>query len=325
MGLFLTPNLRICYQYFLPVLRRNITLLTHSHNDVSTCFKVGGLKPFCTKNFKKNVVAKRNDFKPSNFVIKERPAFPKSVFAAGHARRTAFLLKKKAGTSDTEEPPDRVEKKYALEIPHRPLSASEWKKLKEESKKPDRFEIRIMEQMLSTGADINIAKSLLAYVAVDTGTVPYELLLRYLTVCVHGEHWTEMYDVYDIMKGRFRTLDTSAYTLLIKGFSKTERWEETLVFIDNINKVITPSSRNYSDAISGAVQHGRFATAWTLYDQLLERGLNPNQETWKYLFEAGISDQENDDRLLSVLEHMRDNQVYPQDSLAQVIRKWFEW
>lgn len=324
MGHFLTPNLRSCC-HFLPVLRGNITLLNLSRYDLSACCKVGGLKTFCTKNFNKNVVAKRKDFKQKTFVIKERPAFPTSVFAAGNARRTALHMKKKAGILDTEEPLINAETKYVSDIPDRPLTASEWKRLKEDSERPDRFEFRMMGRILSTGPDINIAKSLLAFVAVDTGTVPYELLLRYLTVCVHGEHWTEMYDVYDIMKGRFRTLDTGAYSLLIKGFSKTERWEETLVLIDDISKVITPSARNYSDAIGGAVKHGSFATAWTLYDQLLEKGINPNQETWTYLFEGGFSDQENHDRLLSILEDMRDNQVYPQDSLAQVIRKWFEW
>lgn len=320
MGLFLTPNLRICYQHFLPVLTRNIKLPNLSHNDVSTFYKAGRSKTFCTKNYNKDVVVKRKDFQGKRFVIKEKPVFPKSAFAAGNARRVSLLMKNKAVAS---KPFNNVEKTYR-DIPDRPLSASEWKRLKEGSDRPDRFESRVFAGILSTGADIKIAKSLLAYVAVDTGTVPYEFLLRYLALCVRQKCWAEMYDVYDIMKGRFRTLDTGAYTLLIKGFSKTERWEETLVFIDNISKVITPSPGNYSHAIGGAVQHGNCATAWTLYDEVLERGLNPNQETWKYLFEGGISDHENDDKLLSILEYMRENQIYPQDCLAKVIGKWFE-
>lgn len=322
MSPLLMPNLRVCLQHLLPVLSRNV--LNLSHKNVSQCFRVGGVNTFCTKNINNHAVDKRKAFKSRDFAIKERPVFPKSVFAAGTARRTAELMKKKAGFSDTDEPSDYSRKKRAAEIPDHPLTSSEWKIMKEGSERPDRFVLRMMEGMLSASADINIAKSLLAYVAVDTGTVPYELLLRYLTLCVNDGHWDEMYDVYDIMKSRFRTLDTGAYSLLVKGFSKTERWQETLVLLENINKIITPSPRNYANAIAAAMKHGSSATAWTLYNQLLEKGISPNQDTWKYLFEGGVSDHEYDDELLSILQQMRDNQIYPDEILANTIRKWFE-
>ncbi|KAL2099279.1 hypothetical protein ACEWY4_005759 [Coilia grayii] len=196
--------------------------------------------------------------------------------------------------------------------------------MKGNSDRPYRFEVGMMLRMLGAGADINIAKSLLTYVAVDTGTVPYELLLKYLTFCVNGGHWAEMYDVYDIMKSQFRTLDTGACSLLIKGFSKTERWREALVLLENINKTITPSSRNYADTIGAAVQHSSSGTAWTLYSQLLDKGVSPTLDIWKHLFEGGIADHDHDEKLLSLLQHMRDNQMYPDETLANVIRKWFE-
>ncbi|XP_062378707.1 mitochondrial ribonuclease P catalytic subunit [Sardina pilchardus] len=323
MGPLLIANPMVCLQHFIPVLTRNI--LNVSYKNVPACFKLGGMSTFCTKRINKKGVPIRKDFKSNEFVIKENPAFPKSVFAAGNARRTSALLKRRADISDLGEQSDyrNRDRKRDYPIPDRPLTVSEWKRLKEDSKNPRSFETQIMGAFLKSSAEVDTAKSLLAYVAIDTGTVSYELLLLYLAFCVHGGHWAEMFDVYDIMKSRFRTLDTGAYSLLIKGFSKTGRWEEALVFLENI-KGIKASPRNYSDIIAGAVQHGNMATAWTLYNQLLERGITPNQDTWKYLFEGGISDHENDDKLLSILEHMRDSQIYPEESLAHNIWKWFE-
>ncbi|KAJ8411758.1 hypothetical protein AAFF_G00153960 [Aldrovandia affinis] len=182
----------------------------------------------------------------------------------------------------------------------------------------------MMSRMLRAGGDINLAKSLLAYVALETGTLPYELLLSYLTLCVQGSHHSEVFDVYDIMKTRFKALDTGACSLFVKGFSRTERWKEALPVLESIKKKIVPSPRNYSDVIAGAVRHGDSATAWALYSEILDKSLSPNQDTWRSLFESGLSDRGNDESLQSILFYMRDNQVYPEESLTKSIKAWFE-
>lgn len=50
---------------------------------------------------------------------------------------------------------------------------------------------------------ILLFRSLLTFVATETGTLSYELLLRYLTLCVSSGHDAEVFDVYDIIPGKF--------------------------------------------------------------------------------------------------------------------------
>lgn len=82
-------------------------------------------------------------------------------------------------------------------------------------------------------------RSLLTFVATDTGTLSYELLLRYLTLCVSGGHDAEASEVYDIMRGSFPSLDTGASSLFIKSFSRTERWREALGILKEL-KTVSP-------------------------------------------------------------------------------------
>uniref|UniRef100_UPI003AADE337 mitochondrial ribonuclease P catalytic subunit isoform X1 n=1 Tax=Centroberyx gerrardi TaxID=166262 RepID=UPI003AADE337 len=272
---------------------------------------------------------------------RQRPSFPKSVFAAGTAKRTTEMLRRKAASAYQEE---EEEEKGGEESagraargagkvppPERPLSAAEWRKLRESSANPQRFEVQMMAALFISGAELDIAKSLLTFVATETGTLSYQLLLRYLTLCVSGGHDDEVSDVYGIMRGSFPSLDTGASSLFIKSFSRTERWREAVSILQEVNKVLTPATRNYGDAIAGALLHGDTATAWALYDEVIEKGLSPQQETWDTLFKGGVREEAEglsgsdfQERLLSILLYMRNNQVYPQQSLAGSIKTWFE-
>ncbi|XP_034531497.1 mitochondrial ribonuclease P catalytic subunit [Notolabrus celidotus] len=276
--------------------------------------------------------------------LRQKPVFPKSVFAAGTAKRTAEMLVRKAAlvSQDKEEHEEEPEERRPrraekMQPPDRPLSAAEWRKQKESFGNSERFGIQMMSVLFSSGADLDIAKSLLTFVAMETGTLSYELLLRYLTLCVSGGHDSEVYDVYDIMQGSFPSLETGASSLFIKSFSRTERWREAVNILHNLKKVFTPSQRNYSDVITAAMLHGNTTTAWALYDELNEKGVSPNQEAWDALFKGerqtqeekgeeaeAMSQSEIQERLLGILLYMRNNQIYPQHSLASSIKSWFE-
>ncbi|XP_055012192.1 mitochondrial ribonuclease P catalytic subunit isoform X2 [Boleophthalmus pectinirostris] len=263
----------------------------------------------------------------------------KSVFAAGTAKKTAEILRKKAAlvsgmrpaTLDDPKPKTIAERD---KLPDRPLSVAEWRKLKESMINVQRFEIYTMNGLFNTGADLDIAKSLLTFVVTETGTLSYELLLRYLTLCVMGGHDSEVFDVYDIMRTSFPSLETGASSLFIKSFCRTERWRKALVILQELKKVVTPSPRNYGDIISAAVQHSDFTTTWMLYDELIEKGLSPHAETWEVLFSGanGTNAKEEEEkirpplkqRLLGILHHMRENQIYPPKNLAKSIKTWFE-
>ncbi|XP_040055529.2 mitochondrial ribonuclease P catalytic subunit isoform X1 [Gasterosteus aculeatus] len=274
----------------------------------------------------------------------QRPSSHKSVFAAGTAKRTAEMLKRKtsAVSQDEErhggEPEGRTPRGAAkVQPPTRPLSAAEWRTLKESLGNHPRFDIQMMCVLFTRGAELDIAKSLLTFAAMETGTLSYELLLRYLTLCVSGGHNAEVFDVYDIMRGNFPSLETGASSLFIKSFCRTEKWQEALVILGELKKVFTPSPRNYGDIIAAALLNGDATTAWALYDEVMEKGLSPHPETWNALFKGArktedeggkeaeaMSQSEQQERLLKVLLYMRNNQIYPQHGLANTIKTWFE-
>ncbi|XP_022606724.1 mitochondrial ribonuclease P protein 3 [Seriola dumerili] len=275
--------------------------------------------------------------------LRQRQSFPKSVFSAGTAKRTAEMLKREASLAsedevDPKQEPERKTTRGARKVqpPDRPLSVAEWRKLKESLGNPERFDIKMIHALFTSGAELDIAKSLLTFATMETGTLSYELLLRYLSLCVSGSHDAEVFDVYDIMRGSFSSLETGASTLFIKSFSRTARWKEAVNLLQEVKKVFTPSSRNYGDVIAAAVLHGDMTTAWALYDELMEKGLSPHQETWDALFkgvkktkeveglEEAMSQPEHQERLLGILLHMRNNQIYPQYSLASSIKTSFE-
>ncbi len=83
--------------------------------------------------------------------------------------------------------------------------------------------------------------------------------------------------------------------------------------------------------------HGDTTTAWALYDELIEKGLSPHQETWEALFKGvrkpeeeeqrdaeAVSRVDQQEKLLEILLHMRNDQIYPKHSLASSIKAWFE-
>ncbi|XP_041809987.1 mitochondrial ribonuclease P catalytic subunit [Chelmon rostratus] len=278
-----------------------------------------------------------------NSTVRQRPSFPRSVFAAGTAKRQATELQRRKAVFQDEEQLGKLPKARDAEgaeklpPPDRPLSVAEWRELKESLGNQQRFDLQMMLVLYNTGAELDIAKSLLTFVAMETGTLSYELLLRYLMVCVSGGHDAEVFDVYDIMRGSFSSLETGASSLFIKSFSRTARWREALSILHELKKCITPSSRNYGDVIAAAMLHGDKTTAWALYGEIIGQRLSPRQETWDALFKGVrkteedqgkeaevISESEHEEKLLEILLYMRNNQIYPQLSLVSSIKTWFE-
>ncbi|KAI7804292.1 putative mitochondrial ribonuclease P protein 3 [Triplophysa rosa] len=331
MGSLVMLNSRTCVKHFCtwvgsPVFIRPALAGSPKYNILHTVRFIIEPKFHSTKGDKHAQSYNRTP-KEKGLTLRARPAFPNSVFTAGTARRTAEYLKRRAGP-DAEGPSNNTSERRRgsskVPVPPHPLTTSEWAKLKEASTKPDRFAIQMMEGLLVSRADVDIAKSLLSYEALEKGTLSYELLLRYLTLCVMGGHHSEVFDTYDIMRSCFKTLDTGASSLFVKGFSQTERWREALVVLEGMKKALLPSPGNYGDVIAGAALHGDTDTSWMLYDELLDQGLPPHKDTWQCLFQRGIGEREHEDKLLSILSYMRDNQIYPEEPLVKTIKVWFE-
>ncbi|XP_067847597.1 mitochondrial ribonuclease P catalytic subunit isoform X2 [Heptranchias perlo] len=109
-----------------------------------------------------------------------------SLFTAGAARKRAEFTKSKKGNKLPDA--SKVAKLSNTSIPIKPLSIDEWKKLKAESYNKTRFEISIMEKLLSARADVDVAKSLLVFVTMETGTVgiPGDKWEGHVTTIVHS-------------------------------------------------------------------------------------------------------------------------------------------
>ncbi|XP_005376988.1 PREDICTED: mitochondrial ribonuclease P protein 3 isoform X2 [Chinchilla lanigera] len=245
---------------------------------------------------------------------------PPSLFAAGAAKKRSEM-----------NPPNKdhtvLLQRENTPLPTKPLSSEEWDKLKEDYTGKGNFENWIGAQMSRNHSSVDVAKSLLAWVAAkNNGIVGYNLLVMYLHICVFHKQTSEVVDVYEIMKARYKSLEPGAYTLLIRGLIHSDRWREALQLLEDIKKVLTPSVRNYDDCIQGALLHQDVNMAWNLWEELLSCNLTPMLETLKAFFDFGkdIRDDHYSSKLLDILLYLRNNHLYPGESFAHSIKTWFE-
>lgn len=268
-----------------------------------------------------NLLAKaryrRKEYEGSNKVSSEFP----HLFAAGAAKKRSQMNPQ--SHEDHALPPEGV----SIQLPAKPLNSEQWDKLKEDFKGRANFESWIITQMVSYNSSIDVAKSLLAWVAAkNNGIVSYNLLVKYLCLCVFHKQTSEVFDVYEILKARYKSLESSANTLLIRGLIHSDRWREALLLLEDIKKVMTPSKKNYNDCIQGALLHQDVNIAWNLFQELLDHNLTPMMETLKAFFDfgKGIRDDQYSKKLLDILLYLRNNQLYPGESFAHSIKTWFE-
>lgn len=251
---------------------------------------------------------------------KQVPLESSHLFAAGAAEKRS---QRNPPNKDRAMPPV----KGTIQLPKQPLNLEEWDKLKEDFKGKTNFEIWISSQMAECHSSVDVAKSLLAWVAAkNNGIVGYGVLLKYLYLCVIHQQTSEVIDVYEIMKARYKRLETGGYSLLIRGLIHSDRWREALLLLENIKKVMIPSKKNYNDCIQGALLHQDVTTAWNLYQELLDQGVSPMLETLQAFFDFGkdVKDDHYSKKLLDILLYLRNNQLYPGESFAHSIKTWFE-
>ncbi|XP_036307666.1 mitochondrial ribonuclease P catalytic subunit isoform X2 [Pipistrellus kuhlii] len=283
--------------------------------------KLFSLKTVSPQNTKAiNLTAKaryrRKEDEGSNKVSSEFP----HLFAAGAAKKRSQM---NPHNQDLALSPER----NIVQLPSKPLNSEQWDKLKEDFKGKANFEDWIIIQLINYNSSIDVAKSLLAWVAAkNNGIVSYNLLVKYLCLCVFHKQTSEVFDVYEILKARYKTLETSASTLLIRGLIHSDRWREALLLLEDIKKVMIPSKKNYGDCIQGALLHQDVDIAWNLFQELLGHDLIPMMETLKAFFDFGkdLKDDQYSKKLLDLLLYLRNNQLYPGESFAHSIKTWFE-
>lgn len=265
------------------------------------------------------LVAKARTLKKGN--DSNRQVSPDHYFAAGAAKKRSQVR------SNPQHRDHALPRVSALQLPTKPLNSEEWDKLKEDFNGKASFEDWVISQMVHHCSSIDVAKSLLAWVAAkNNGIVGYNLLVKYLSLCVSHKQTSEVIDVYEIMKAKYKCLESGANTLLIRGLIPSDRWREALLLLEDIKKVMVPSKRNYHDCIQGALLHQDVNVAWSLYQELVGHSLIPLLETLKAFFDFGkdINDDHYSNKLLDILLYLRNNQLYPGESFAHSIKAWFE-
>uniref|UniRef100_G3VQN0 Mitochondrial ribonuclease P catalytic subunit n=1 Tax=Sarcophilus harrisii TaxID=9305 RepID=G3VQN0_SARHA len=271
----------------------------------------------------------QRNIKATNFLISKAISSNKSdkdtsrhpLFSAGTAKKKSEILGYKKDQQHC------FPSSSPVLLPTKPLNSEEWEKVKENFEQKNIFEHWMMEQMIKYNCSIDIAKSLLSWIArKNNGIVDYKLLIGYLTLCVSQRQTAEIIDVYEIMKTRYKTLEHEGYTLLIQGLIHSDRWRETLILLEDIKKIMSPSKRNYGDCIKGALLHREMNLAWNLYFEMLNHRIIPNWETFQAFFDfaKGVKNNEFERRLLDILLYLRNNQMYPNEPFAQSIKIWFE-
>ncbi|NWJ06444.1 MRPP3 ribonuclease, partial [Crypturellus undulatus] len=213
-----------------------------------------------------------------------------------------------------------------VQPPEKPLQAEEWKRLRENFQSPEIFEEVMLNSMIRCNSHVDVAKSLLTCVAKSDGDVGYNLLIKYLALCVQQQKTSEICDVYDIMKMRFKTLESGAYNLLIRGLSNSDKWRMALTILEDVKKVMTPPRTSYESCIKAATQHQEMNLACELYHDMLAKDLVPTLDVLQVFFDfsRGMKDAELKKQLFGILLYLRDNQIYPHGMFMRSIKLWFE-
>ncbi|NXF94839.1 MRPP3 ribonuclease, partial [Eubucco bourcierii] len=213
-----------------------------------------------------------------------------------------------------------------IQPPKNPLQSEEWNRLRESFSSPEIFEDVMLNSMVRCNSPIDVAKSLLTHVAKSHGDVAYSLLVKYLALCVQQGMTSEILDVYDIMKIRFKILESGAYNLLIRGLSNSDQWRMALTLLEEVKNIMIPSRTNYESCIKAANRHQEMNLAFELYHEMLDKDLAPTLDVLQAFFDfsRGMKDAELQKELFGILFYLRDNQIYPHKTFMRSIKLWFE-
>ncbi|XP_063254972.1 mitochondrial ribonuclease P catalytic subunit [Prinia subflava] len=213
-----------------------------------------------------------------------------------------------------------------VQPPEKPLQAEEWSKLRDDFQLPEVFEEVMLNSMIRCSSPIDVAKSLLTHLAKRDGDIAYSVLIKYLTLCVHQGQVSEIRDVYDIMKVRFKTLESGAYNLVIKGLSNSDQWRMALTILEEVKKIMVPSRTCYESCIKAASRHQEMKLAFELYNEMLAKDVVPTLDVLQsfFNFSRGMKGAELQKELFGILLYLRENQIYPHKTFMRSIKLWFE-
>ncbi|XP_066281687.1 mitochondrial ribonuclease P catalytic subunit-like [Branchiostoma lanceolatum] len=211
---------------------------------------------------------------------------------------------------------------YDIDAIDSSLTPEEWGMMKAQFKHPLDFERKAMERLLRNPS-FSVAESLMTYIAEEGRKPRYGVLYSYLAICVKCEMYGEMFKVYAELRRMGKMLDPNLLATLIKGFCGTDRWKESLEFLKVVKVLGKAYSRHYNHIIIAAMEHGEKQLGMSLFEEMMSAGLTPSDECYGAVMRT-LSLAEDEDKVYSIFERMRNNVEFPSQSLALHIKEWFE-
>ncbi|XP_022081381.1 mitochondrial ribonuclease P protein 3-like isoform X2 [Acanthaster planci] len=216
------------------------------------------------------------------------------------------------------------------------LSAEQWKLLKEEwnqkalpHQSQTLFESRTMARLCNKSF-FQKGRSLMDFIRREEVPLTYPLMSSYLYLCVCEGHQEELFSVYNWFTANHPVLDDGVLTNLIAGFSQTDRWRESLRFLEDLKQVGAPSARNYQLIICTACDQGEYNLVEELLQDLYSRGNCPSEQTCLKLLQTFHCETEDvafcdrSTKLVSeLLRYFSSKRLYPSVAVGNELKHWF--
>uniref|UniRef100_A0A8C4QUY1 Mitochondrial ribonuclease P catalytic subunit n=1 Tax=Eptatretus burgeri TaxID=7764 RepID=A0A8C4QUY1_EPTBU len=250
-----------------------------------------------------------------------------SPFMAGQAKKradTCEAMSVDEHETDFEDKTPKTQHPLFQNLPNHPLSPTEWKDLKQKKN----FELQVMLFLHKKHIHLDTAKSLLTFVALETQEVPTSLLHIYLRMCLKAGDITETHEAAQLLLERVNYLDFSSCNTLLRVLCTSEEWQLCLPLLEHLRNLVGPRSPSICAVATAALRHGDVKLAWKLYAELIKCGLQPTDELLKAFFsskelggKAAVNCRQDMEGLLWSMEAAG---MYPSESLARAVAKWFE-
>uniref|UniRef100_UPI00358EBB82 mitochondrial ribonuclease P catalytic subunit isoform X2 n=1 Tax=Myxine glutinosa TaxID=7769 RepID=UPI00358EBB82 len=139
---------------------------------------------------------------------------------------------------------------------------------------------------------------------------------------------TETNEAAQLLLKRSNHLDRSSCNTLLRVLCTTEEWRLSLPLLEHLRNLVGPRSPSICTVATAALRHGDASLAWKLYAELKKCGLQPTDELLGAFFssealggKAAVNCRKDMEGLLWSMEAAG---MYPSESLARAVAKWFE-
>ncbi|XP_071490587.1 mitochondrial ribonuclease P catalytic subunit-like [Diadema antillarum] len=195
---------------------------------------------------------------------------------------------------------------------------------------PIQFELHAMDEIAAEKLT-QTAKSLLAHLVEAQIPLNYQLVSKCLFMTVSCRDLDGILWCVNWLSGVQHAMDKGTLSNVISGLCLTDRWRESARFVEIADANDAVTARLLEPFLLAACRHGDLQLAEELIGEHFQRGLIPSEESIHGILSAFHCDsadsqfvQRSERIVAGLLDHMRVKRHYPQESIAQELKTWFE-